>query len=95
MRMDAKRDDLAAISEVRSDTEASLLGGRTSVCVKVYDKIAALRFLRDMLGEGMDAEGTVRIMDDTDALDESVRQEMMDLSALESAQGEAEEGGEA
>lgn len=92
IRPDAKAVDLAAISEVRSDTEASLLGGRTNVSIKLYNKMDAIKFLHSVLGDGANGDDAgVRIVDDTDPLTETERQEMMDLSTMD-IQTDGEDG---
>lgn len=89
VRPTARREDLAAISEIRADTEASLLGGRTNVSVRLYSKMDAIKFLHSALGDADSAEGGgVRIVDDTGPMTEAERQEMMDLSGLDSIREE-------
>lgn len=91
VRKDAAYEDIAAVADVRSMQEETLLGGRVNVSVKMYSKLDALRFLADLVGEGAgDDDGSVRIVDDICA---GEQEQQMEMDGIFGGEGNEQECG--
>ena len=78
IRHDAKRIDLAAVSEISvQKSDKGFFGDQTTITMKTYSKLDALKTLNSIVGDSAGMDVGVRIIDDTDKLTEEEREQLM------------------
>lgn len=78
VKTDASRLDLAALSEISvQKVDKGFFGIQTTTTARGYNKLDALKTLYSIVGENGDPNVGVRIIDDTDKLDEETREQLM------------------
>ena len=91
IRTNAKRVDLAAVSEISVQKfDKGFFGAQTTVTAKTYSKLDALKTLHNIVGESAGMDVGVRIIDDTDRLDEAELEQLrmnFDISDEDESEG--------